>query len=483
MQVLDVVALIVEELREVLGHALRERGEEHAFAALDGLVDLERDVLDLALRGLHRHHRVEQARRADDLLGEVLLRRVLVLVLAGSRRHVHALRRALFELVEPQRTVVVRAGQTEAVVDERLLAALVALAHAADLRDRDVRFVDEKQEVFREVIEQRARRRIGHGAFEVADVVLDARAVTRFLEHLDVIFGTHADAFGLREFAGLEQFAFALFQFGQNSVDRAVDFFLGGHVVARGEDRRFLQLVDHFAGEAVDLLDDVDLLERHLDADDRVARGRENFDRVAEDVNHALLEFQIGPLVLDVRKPSQKLVALDRFAALHGDREGFVVLHVAEAVDTRHRCDDEHVPAGEEVERSGVAVLLDLLVDARVFLDVGIGVRHVRLRLVVVVVRHEVRHRVLREEVLELGAELRGERLVVGQHERRALRLLDDVGHRERLARTRGAEERLVLLAGVHALYQLFDSLWLVAGRFEFRDELEGELLHKDSVL
>ena len=55
----------------------------------------------------------------------------------------------------------------------------------------------------------------------------------------------------------------------------------------------------------------------------------------------------------------------------------------------------------------------------RVLLDVEVGLRDVRLGLVVVVVGDEVLDRVVREELPELVAELRGERLVVRDHERR----------------------------------------------------------------
>ena len=70
-----------------------------------------------------------------------------------------SLRHQLEELVEAQRPVVERRRQPEAVLDERLLARAVALVHAADLRHRLVRLVDEEQEVVREVVEQRVRRR------------------------------------------------------------------------------------------------------------------------------------------------------------------------------------------------------------------------------------------------------------------------------------------------------------------------------------
>ena len=112
---------------------------------------------------------------------------------ARRRRDEHELRHLREELVEAKRAVVERRRQAEAEVDERLLARPVALVHAADLRDRLVRLVDEDDEVGREVVEQRVRRRARRAAVEDARVVLDPVAEPELLHHLEVVLGALAD--------------------------------------------------------------------------------------------------------------------------------------------------------------------------------------------------------------------------------------------------------------------------------------------------
>jgi hypothetical protein len=56
---------------------------------------------------------------------------------------------------------------------------------------------------------------------------------------------------------------------------------------------------------------------------------------------------------------------------------------------------------------------VDLLVDLGVLLDIGIRARDIRLGLIVVVIAHEIAHGVMREELFELGVELRRQGLVV----------------------------------------------------------------------
>ena len=110
----------------------------------------------------------------------------------------------------------------------------------------------------------------------------------------------------------------------------------------------------------------------------------------------------------------------------------------------------------------------------RVLLDEGVGLRDVGLGLVVVVVADEVLDGVVRQQVAELGGELRRERLVVRHHEGRALHLLDEPGGRRRLAGSGRAEQHDIGLARVDAVRELFDRGRLIAARDVVADHLEG---------
>ena len=111
-----------------------------------------------------------------------------------------------------------------------------------------------------------------------------------------------------------------------------------------------------------------------------------------------------------------------------------------------------------------MAQALDLVVDRRVLLDVEVLRGDVGLGLVVVVVADEVLDRVLGEELAELVAELGGQRLVVRDHQRRALDSLDRRRHREGLARAGRAEQGLEALVGAEARGEPLDRLGLVRG-------------------
>ena len=167
--------------------------------ALGAHADLLEQVVDLALRRLDDDLRVDEAGGADDLLDDAV--GDAHLVAPGRGREVDLLADAALELVPPQRPVVERARQPEAVLDERALARRVALVHRADLRHRDVRLVDDDQEVVGEVVEQAVRRLARRAAVDVPRVVLDAVAEADLLHHLEVERGAHAQPLRLEQLA------------------------------------------------------------------------------------------------------------------------------------------------------------------------------------------------------------------------------------------------------------------------------------------
>src|SRR5438270_16904 len=159
-------------------------------AALDACVQLGEEVVDLSLGLAHLDLRIDESGRPDDLLDDV--RGVLELVGPRRRRNVDGLIETLLELRERQRTVVERARQPETVVDQNFLARAVPEVHATHLRDRDVGLVHEREEVRREVVEERPGPAAGGTAREMSRVVLDARAGAGLAQHLEVEVGALA---------------------------------------------------------------------------------------------------------------------------------------------------------------------------------------------------------------------------------------------------------------------------------------------------
>ena len=228
------------------------------------------------------------------------------------------------------------------------------------------------------------------------------------------------------------------------------------------------------------MVDRLDLVAEQVDPVGGLGVGREDLQHLALGAEGAAGERGLVARVLHPDELAEELVAVDPLADLEQLHLPPVELRRADPEDARDRGDDDHVAAGEQRGGRGVAQAVDLVVDRGVLLDVEVLRRDVGLGLVVVVVADEVLDLVLGEELAELVAELRGERLVVGDHQRRALDPLDHPGHRERLPGPGRAEQGDELLAGVEPLGDRLDRLRLVGGRRVGGVELE--LGHPDDL-
>ncbi len=439
--------------------------------AADRCGDAGHEVVDLALGGHHRHLRVDQPGRPDDLLHHLL--GVLELERARGGRDEDALRHPLDELVEAQRAVVPGGGQAEPVLDEDVLAGAVPGVLPVQLGHGDVGLVDHAEVVLREEVEQRERRLARGPAVEVAAVVLDPGADAGLGQHLEVVLGADAQALGFEELALLLELLQPLPQLDLDGADGALDDLVAGHVVGGGVDGHVLHLLAHLPGQHVEGDDALDGVAEHLHPQRGLLVGGVDLDRVAPGAEGAPDEVDVVAGVLEVDELAQYLALVDLIP--HGQAQDAVPVlgGRAEAVDARHRRHHDHVTPHEQRRRRGVAQPVDLVVDGRVLLDVGVGRRQVRLRLVVVVIGDEELDPVPREEVPQLGRELGGERLVRLDDQGGTLDPLDHPGDRGGLARAGDPLQGLVAVAPVHAVGQADDGLRLVARGLERGDDLE----------
>ena len=458
-------------------HLLGERGDEHALVVVDAPAGLVHQVVDLVTRRSHLDLGIDDAGRTHDLLDDE--GRPAPFEVARRRRDEHHLRGHREELLERLRAVVERAGQAEAVVDERLLARAVALVHAADLRHGLVRLVDEAHEVAGEVVEQAVRPFARLAAVEDTRVVLDARAEAHLAQHLHVVLRALSQPVGLEQLAGRLELGATLLQLLADLRDGTLDRALLDVVVRGRPDRDMLEVVgDQLAGERVEVLQAFDLVPEHQRAEGRLGVRGEDLQRFAADAERAAREHLVVARVLDRDELAQQSVAVDQLAAAQDLHVELVGLRRPQTEDARHRGDHDHVAPREHGGRGRVAQAVDLLVDRRVLLDVQVARGDICLGLVVVVVGDEVLDRVVGEERAELVAELGGERLVVGDHERRPLDRLDYAGHRHGLAGAGGAEQGDEALALGEPLGDRLDRRRLIGGRGE--DGVELERRHGD---
>ena len=397
VQVLHADAGVGQVVGEVLRHLLGQRRHEDTAAGLDRAPDPGQQVVHLSFGGHDRDLGVDQPGGADDLLHHLL--GVLELERPRRGRHEDALGDALDELLEAQRPVVLGRGEPETVLDEHVLAGAVTGVLSVQLRHGDVALVDHAEVVLGEEIQQRVGRLPRRPAVEVAAVVLDARAHAGLGQHLEVVLGADPEALGLEQLALLLELLEALAQLHLDGADGALDYVVAGDVVRGRIDGHVLHLLSHLAGQHVEGDDAVDRVAEELDSQRLLLVGRVDLHRVTPGPEGAPDEVDVVAGVLQVDQPAQHVALVHLLA--HRDAEDAVAVLVgrAQSIDAGDRRHHDHVASHQERRRRGVPEAVDLVVDGRVLLYIGVRRRQVRLGLVVVVVRDEELDAVLREEV------------------------------------------------------------------------------------
>ncbi len=325
-------------------------------------------------------------------------------------------------------------GSRNPVLDQHLFPRPVAVVHPSDLGHRLVALVDEHDGIAGQVIEQRRRRLAGRATREVSGVVLDAVAVADLANHLQVEQRALPQALRFEQLALAFELSLPLRQLRLDRLDGPASALARRHEVGLGVDGNPVVPPQGAGGQRVEDDELVHLVAEQADTDGLFLVGRVHLDDVAPHPERPPSELDVVPLVLDLDQLPENLIAVDALSHLERQHHPVVGLRRPQAVDAGHAGDNHDVPTFEQGARGREAHAIDLVVDRRFLLDVGVAGGDVGLGLVVVVVADEVLDRVVGKEAAEFLIQLRGQGLVVHHDQRGPVRRRDDVRHREGLA-------------------------------------------------
>ena len=282
--------LFLEIPREILRHLLRQgRRDDTAaepdleFRLADEITDLPRIDTRFADRS-DGNFRVEQSRRTDDLLDDIPAH--FPFVLRRRRRREDDGTDVTVEFLEPERPVVERRRKPESVFDKVLLPRLITRIHPADLRNRHMRLIDDREEIrrpvrkMRKIIEKRLRRHSGLAERELSGIVLDAVAVADLRHHREIVIRPPLEPFRLEELPfGLESFQL----FGELDTDIPDRFLLfplvHDEMLRRKQECRFLG-PENLLRDRIDHGDRRELPAGQLEQVDELFRDRHHLDTV-----------------------------------------------------------------------------------------------------------------------------------------------------------------------------------------------------------
>jgi len=159
---------------------------------------------------------------------------------------------------------------------------------------------------------------------------------------------------------------------------------------------------------------------------------RKNIDDLAAHTKGAARKRLVVAGVLQLRQPPQDGALVDQHALRQMQHHLQIQVRIAQTVNGGHRRHHHHVAPFQQRFGGGQPHLFDVFVDRGVLLDEGVRTRHIGFGLVVVVVRNEILHRILRKKRFHFAIQLRRQRLVGRQHHGRPVKVGDHIGDGER---------------------------------------------------
>ncbi len=205
--------------------------------------------------------------------------------------------------LEAQRPVVHAGGQAEAVFGERRLAAVVALVHRADLRDRHMAFVGEDQRVVGQIFEQRRRRLARLAAGQIARIILDAGAGAGRLQHFQIEQGALFEPLRLQQAPLRVEPIEPALQLLLDRLGRLQQRRARRHVMAVGVDFDEFEVLRLLPRQRIEFGDRLDFVAEEADAPGAIlVVGGEQFDGVAAHAEQAARKVAERALVLQARR-------------------------------------------------------------------------------------------------------------------------------------------------------------------------------------
>ena len=203
-------------------------------------------------------------------------------------------------------------------------------------------------------------------------IVFDPGAESHFAHHLQVEGGALAQAGSFKDLPRRLQLTATTLHLDLNVSNGFLQLVRRCHIVGGGVDGHLIALCQDLARQRIDLGDTLHLVAEELHAQDRLFAGGLHLERVAAHTELGSSKGGVVALVLQVDKVAQDGIAAILARLAHLEDGGAVVNRGTEAIDARDRRDDDRVTTFEERLSGCMSQLIDLIIAARVFLDVGI---------------------------------------------------------------------------------------------------------------
>ena len=331
--------------------------------------------------------------------------------------------------------------------------------------------VNYQQKIIRKIIEQTERTASGRTSVEIAGIILNARAITQFLNHFQIIRNPLVKPFCFVIFTLCPEITNLHFQIALNQLNSIHNTRFGGYENACRINLVTFKTFNYMIINAFYGLNFFNFVTPKNNSQYKVGISQKNIYRIAFYPEISTVQFYFIAGVEAVNELTQENISHQFLTAANFNHIFGEVIGITDAIQARNRRNHQHITPARQQRRGGSQTeFFQFLIDGKIFFDVHIGHRQIGFGLIIIVIRHEIFNRILREKTFELAVKLGCQGFVVAQYKRWFLHLLHHIGYGKCFTRTGHTKESLVRNAHVDPVHQLPDGFRLVAGRSIWRD-------------
>src|SRR3989344_1267773 len=264
------------------------------------------------------------------------------------------------------------------MLNKRFLAGAVARIHAADLRNGNVGFVDDRKKIgftvlVGKIVQKRARWFSGFPAIEMARVVLDTAAKSKFADHRNILPRPTFQTLGLQNFARVVQILQSRLQLIFDVGKRDILYLFWCHVLPRGKYEDCIMFLLDLARDGVDFLDLCDLTACKIETINNALARWHELNTTTERAKGSGRKIAGRALKIYGNEFARERCARHRFTFRKFEVHPLIFDGTSKSVDTRDRSDDDDIFACEKRLRCRMPEALNVFVYLCFLLDIGIG--------------------------------------------------------------------------------------------------------------
>ena len=274
--------------------------------------------------------------------------------------------------------------------------------------------VNHQQKILGKIINQSKGRLPRLTSCQMPGIVFDTGAIPHFIHHFQIIIGALLQALGLQNLEIMIEIIQSLSQLYANISHSPLQILPTSYIVRGRKDGHMVALSQHLTREHIKLKDAIHLVIKHFNAHGLFTIGRRNnLNDISPHPKGAALKIDIIAVVLNLYQLMQNFLSVNNLAQSQGKHHIIVLLGGTQAINTADAGHDNNISALKEGAGSGMAQLIDFIINGSILFNISIGLGNIGLRLVVIVIGNKVFHRIIREEGLQLTGQLCRQRFVV----------------------------------------------------------------------